>query len=161
LIDFGGGNCDDFGKPLIDLINGLHQRPVFAGQLVFGKLEYVDLTRRGLRLYLAELEAAFLIAIAGAVPLVAKIGIEPRQIGFQMRYMSKRWGSCTKEGKIILNPELVAAPKECIDYVITHELCHLKARNHSQAFYKLLGMVMKDWEITKERLNQIVEVRFV
>ncbi len=91
---------------------------------------------------------------------VAKLGIE-HQKGFQLRFMSKRWGSCTNQGNIILNPELIAAPKDCIDYVITHELCHLKERNHSQAFYKLLAGVMKDWELRRKRLNEMVEVRFV
>ena len=91
---------------------------------------------------------------------VSKLGIEHHQ-GFQLRFMSNRWGSCTNQGKIILNPELIAAPKDCIDYVITHELCHLKERNHSQAFYKLLTGVMKDWELRRKRLNEMVEVRFV
>lgn len=81
--------------------------------------------------------------------------------GFQLRLMSKRWGSCTGKGTIILNPELIAAPKDCIDYVITHELCHLKEHNHSQAFYRLLTAVMKDWELRRKRLNEMVEVRFV
>ncbi|MFI3221622.1 MAG: SprT family zinc-dependent metalloprotease, partial [Methylococcaceae bacterium] len=94
------------------------------------------------------------------VQLVAKLGIEHYQ-GFQLRAMPKRWGSCTSHGNIILNPELIAAPKECIDYVITHELCHLKIRNHSQAFYKLLTKVMADWEVRRKRLNERVEVRFV
>ena len=92
--------------------------------------------------------------------LVAKLGIEHYQ-GFQLRAMPKRWGSCTSQGNIMLNPELIAAPKECIDYVITHELCHLKIRNHSQAFYKLLAKVMGDWESRRKRLNESVEVRFV
>ena len=91
---------------------------------------------------------------------VARLGIE-HQKGFQLRFMSKRWGSCTNQGNIILNPELIAAPKDCIDYVITHELCHLKERNHSSAFYKLLSAVMKDWELRRKRLNEMVEVRFV
>ena len=91
---------------------------------------------------------------------IANLGIEHYQ-GIQLRFMPKRWGSCTGKGHIILNPELIAAPKDCIDYVITHELCHLKERNHSQAFYKLLTIVMKDWELRRKRLNEMVEVRFV
>lgn len=94
------------------------------------------------------------------VRLVAKLDIKHDQ-SVQLRFMSKRWGSCTSHGKIILNPELIAAPKDCIDYVITHELCHLKERNHSKAFYKLLTAVMKDWEFRRKRLNEMVEVRFV
>ncbi len=94
------------------------------------------------------------------VRLVTKLDIIHLQ-GFQLRFMSKRWGSCTSRGNIILNPELIAAPKDCIDYVITHELCHLKERNHSQAFYRLLALVMKDWELRRKRLNEMVEVRFL
>jgi len=94
------------------------------------------------------------------VGLVAKLDINHHQ-GFQLRFMSKRWGSCTSQGPIILNPKLIAAPKDCIDYVITHELCHLKERNHSQAFYRLLGSAMKDWQLRKKKLNEMVEVRFV
>jgi len=81
--------------------------------------------------------------------------------GFQLRLMPKRWGSCTGKGAMILNPELIAAPKDCIDYVIIHELCHLKEHNHSQAFYRLLTAAMQDWELKRKRLNEMVEVRFV
>ncbi|PPD03265.1 MAG: hypothetical protein CTY29_10110 [Methylobacter sp.] len=67
LVNFSSGNGNAFGKASIDFINGLHQGPVFAGQLIITKLEHVDLTGRGLRLYSAELDAAFLVAIAGPV----------------------------------------------------------------------------------------------
>ena len=72
-----------------------------------------------------------------------------------VRQMSKRWGSCTPEGKILLNPELVKAPVYCIDYVIVHELCHLKHHNHSTAFYDLKSKYMPDWEVRKARLEGI------
>lgn len=109
----------------------------------------------------ARADAVFSERYAVCLALVEKLRIEPLKPGFQLRLMPTRWGSCTQSGKIILNPELIAAPKECIDYVITHELCHLKERNHSQAFYKLLASVMKDWEVRKTKLNKLVEVRFV
>jgi predicted metal-dependent hydrolase len=75
---------------------------------------------------------------------------------FQIQKMRNRWGSCTKEGHILLNPELIVAPKTCIEYVIVHELCHLKEHNHSDGFYRLLNSVMPDWEMRRERLNQCV-----
>ncbi len=80
---------------------------------------------------------------------------------WQLRYMNKRWGSCSRAGRITLNPELIAAPKECIDYVITHELCHLKEYSHNKAFFRLLGRVMPDWEERRRRLNELVEARFL
>ena len=110
--------------------------------------------------YRQRAKAIFTERYKCCVGLVAKLEINHQQ-GFQLRLMSNRWGSCTHKGIIILNPELIAAPKDCIDYVITHELCHLKERNHSQAFYRLLASVMKDWEHRRKRLNEMVEVRFV
>ncbi len=78
---------------------------------------------------------------------------------FELRTMSKRWGSCTPNGKIFLNPLLVSASKDCIDYVIIHELCHLRFPNHSSSFYRLLTRIMPDWIDRKNRLDSQVELR--
>ncbi|OOV88793.1 M48 family metallopeptidase [Oceanospirillum linum] len=67
--------------------------------------------------------------------------------------MKTRWGSCSPNGRITLNPHLVKAPRECIDYVILHELCHIAEHNHSERFYRLMKQVMPQWEKTKERLD--------
>ena len=50
-----------------------------------------------------------------------------------LRRMKRRWGSCTKDGVVLLNPLLILAPSRCIDYVITHELCHLINHSHNAA----------------------------
>ena len=70
-----------------------------------------------------------------------------------VKRMKKQWGSFTKSGAINLNVELVKAPKECIDYVVTHELCHLKYYDHSPQFYKLLERVFPRWEKVKHKLE--------
>ena len=75
---------------------------------------------------------------------------------FEIRRMKNRWGSCTNEGHILLNPDLIISPKMCIEYVIVHELCHLKEHNHSPGFYRLLQSLMPDWEQRRERLNGCV-----
>lgn len=75
---------------------------------------------------------------------------------FAFRNMPTRWGSCTSKGKIILNPELIKAPKGCIEYVIIHELCHLVHRNHSQKFLALQSNEMPDWEKWKLRLERLL-----
>ncbi len=70
-----------------------------------------------------------------------------------IRDLKNRWGSCTKSGKIILNKNLIKVPTECIDYVIIHELCHLKEHNHGSRFWGLLGKVMPNFENRRLRLN--------
>ncbi len=84
-------------------------------------------------------------------PCFEKLSIaKPR---LQIRRMRKRWGSLSKGGVLTLNTDLIRAPKECIDYVITHELSHLKYHDHSTEFYRLLDKVMPDWEKRKHKLE--------
>ena len=70
-----------------------------------------------------------------------------------IKQMQKRWGSLSDKGTVTLNTNLVKAPKECIDYVVTHELCHLKHPDHSSEFYKLLDTVIPGWEKIKHKLE--------
>lgn len=72
--------------------------------------------------------------------------------------MRKQWGSCSPQGVIFLNPQLVKAPRECVDYVIAHELCHLKEHNHSPRYYRLLRDVMPGWEPVKAKLDGMAEL---
>lgn len=67
--------------------------------------------------------------------------------------MDRRWGSFTSKRSIILNPLLVRAPRDCIDYVIAHELCHMVHRRHNKAFYDLLESRIPDWRRLKDKLE--------
>lgn len=92
-----------------------------------------------------------------AQPLINKFkkyNVEPSAIVF--RDMPTRWGSCTPKGKIILNPELIKAPKGCIEYVIIHELCHLVHHHHTQRFIDLQTKEMKDWVKWKTKLEKLL-----
>ncbi|MEK6554319.1 MAG: SprT family zinc-dependent metalloprotease [Bdellovibrionota bacterium] len=64
---------------------------------------------------------------------------------FKFKKMNNRWGSCTSEGIIYLNPELIAFPTHLIEYAVLHELCHLVHRSHDAKFYKLVSLIMPDW----------------
>ena len=77
-----------------------------------------------------------------------------RPTSLRIQRMTSRWGSMSPGGRLLLNPDLVRAPIDSIDYVITHELCHLAAPNHSRAFYDLQARVMPDWERRKLRLEK-------
>lgn len=70
-----------------------------------------------------------------------------------IRRMKSRWGSLSSRGVITLNVDLIRAPSECIDYVITHELCHQEHKKHGSDFYKLLEKMMPDWERRKHTLE--------
>jgi len=73
--------------------------------------------------------------------------------GWKLVTMKKLWGSCSPKGIISLNPHLIKAPTDCIDYVLLHELCHMKHHNHGPAFYRLLRKHMPDCEAIKCRLD--------
>lgn len=73
-----------------------------------------------------------------------------------IKRMEKRWGSCTKSSNVRFNLDLIKAPLYCIEYVIAHELCHLKVHNHSLAFYRLLRRFLPDWEKRKARLDNLI-----
>ena len=83
-----------------------------------------------------------------------KYNVEPTSI--VLREMLTRWGSCTAKGKIILNPELIKAPKGCIEYVIIHELCHLVHHDHTQKFLDLQTKEMPYWEKWKMKLEKLL-----
>lgn len=68
--------------------------------------------------------------------------------------MPKRWGSASPDGRIAFNPELIHMPSPCIDYVITHEICHLKIPRHDSKFYRLLTSLLPDWKVLKQRLEK-------
>ncbi len=78
--------------------------------------------------------------------------INAESFGFDLKRVSlkrqsTRWGSCSKRsGRINLNFRLLFAPEGILDYVITHELAHLKESNHSQAFWRLVGTAMPDYK---------------
>ena len=83
-----------------------------------------------------------------------KIGVEYSKI--LVKKQKNRWGSVSKNGTINFNENLIRAPSIIVDYVVAHEVCHLKIPNHSQSFWKLLSSIMSDYDDKKEwlRLNK-------
>ena len=104
--------------------------------------------------YLQHARAKFNLIAAPLIDKFQKHKVEPSSI--VLRDMPTRWGSCTPKGKIILNPELIKAPKGCIEYVIIHELCHLIHHDHTQRFLDLQTKEMKDWEKWKMKLEKLL-----
>ena len=100
-------------------------------------------------------EVNFHQSLDRAYAAIEKYGIKKPDV--QIRIMKARWGSCVKDKNIILlNYELIKAPKFCIDYVVLHELIHYKYRNHDADFYAFLTTLMPDWRQRKEILDEEV-----
>ena len=77
-----------------------------------------------------------------------------RPRGLIVRRMRRRWGSLSPSLRLLLNRRLIEAPVDAIDYVITHELCHIAEPRHSAAFFALLDRILPDWPRRKERLER-------
>ncbi len=101
--------------------------------------------------YRAHAERFFTDRLAVCCAQVAPLGISRPPLA--IRLMQKRWGSCSAKGMLTLNLKLIQAPRSLIDYVILHELCHLKEHNHSAHFWSLLGRVSPGWERLRDELN--------
>jgi predicted metal-dependent hydrolase len=74
--------------------------------------------------------------------------------GLIIRSMKRRWGSCSNKGIITLSTELIKLPDLYIEYVITHELCHLKHHNHGAGYYNLLSGLFPEWRSVRKELRK-------
>ncbi len=104
--------------------------------------------------YKAHAELKFNQILEKCYEKLKKYGIEKPAL--TIKKMKSRWGSCQPEKlKFILNIELIKAPSHCIEYVVMHELCHIKYSYHNEQFYHFLSQVMPDWQDRKKRLEGI------
>lgn len=94
---------------------------------------------------------AFWLPVASAHGLRAPNDPPPE---LRVRSMCSRFGSCSIKGVITLNRRLISAPLECIDYVLVHELCHLRHFAHNRPFYNLLEILLPDWQARKGTLKK-------
>ncbi|MFL6419521.1 MAG: M48 family metallopeptidase [Nitrososphaeraceae archaeon] len=81
-----------------------------------------------------------------------KVGVKVERI--TIKHLKNRWGSMTKQGSINLNVNLVKAPEDIIDYIILHELCHLKIKEHSYHYWDHVRRYMPNYQKKIEWLNK-------
>jgi predicted metal-dependent hydrolase len=76
--------------------------------------------------------------------------------GLIIRTMKRRWGSCSNKGIITLSTELIKLPDRYTEYVIAHELCHLKHHNHGKRYYDLLSVVFPEWKTIRKEMKKYI-----
>ena len=81
------------------------------------------------------------------------MGVTPSRV--VVKQQKSRWGSCSSKGNVNLNWRLVMMPPEVLDYVVVHELAHLKVLNHSKGFWDLVGSVLEDYPQRRKRLKEL------
>ena len=79
------------------------------------------------------------------------VGVQPASVG--IKTFKSRWGSCHLSGDILYNWKIVIAPNRIVDYVVVHELCHLKQHDHSETFWKLVAQIIPEHAECKEWLK--------
>jgi hypothetical protein len=81
-----------------------------------------------------------------------KVGVKP--IGLKVKDIGYRWASCTKSNMLQFNWKCMMAPAKIIDYMVVHELCHIRHRNHDDAFWNEVDKVMPDYHERKMWLKK-------
>ena len=97
-----------------------------------------------------ERAAAVVSGLVGRYSAILQVAVPP----FTITHARRRWGSCGSNGRLNFAWRLAMAPLELIEYVVVHELCHLKRRDHSPAFWSLVAKVLPDYRERRRRLRQ-------
>jgi predicted metal-dependent hydrolase len=103
--------------------------------------------------YVAEAGKVFPVIMNRMLERYREYGFKPESLS--IRSMKSRWGSCSGKGKITLNSELIRLPDLYVEYVIAHELCHLRHHNHGSGFYELLSELFPGWKEVRKRLKEV------
>lgn len=131
------------GRAGVDLVDG--------SICIYGSQFSPDAVERRLtQWYAAQARIVLASRLAACVQYFSWIHEMP---SLRLRRMKSRWGSCSQDGRICLNTQLIKFDQACIDYVAVHELCHLREFNHSPAFYALMAAAMPDWKNNKSQLE--------
>lgn len=131
------------------------KKPLFAGDTLMLPAGSAELRRAAVIGWYRQFALHYLEGrVAYFAPLM---GLKPAKIG--VGGAKKRWGSCNSKGSIRFSYRLIVAPPEAVDYVVVHELAHLKQMNHSAAFYSIIRRVLPDYKklaaVLKEYHNRV------
>lgn len=80
-----------------------------------------------------------------------RMGLQPKRV--TLRDMRRKWGSCSSRGNVTLNTALCSVPYDVAEYVVVHELAHLKIFDHSRLFWALVEQYLPDYRVRKQALD--------
>jgi predicted metal-dependent hydrolase len=103
------------------------------------------------RWYQQEAERFFMLRAAYYAPL---LNVAPKAV--KLSEAKTQWGSCTAQGSVRLHVQLIKLPLRLIDYVVVHELAHLRELNHSAAFWQVVESVCPEYENLRDELKAVV-----
>ncbi len=125
---------------------------------LFSKIDFFkqftgrEIGRRNHRQYLKYKDEAYRLAAERVEHFNAFYGFTFNQIN--IKNQKTRWGSCSKKGNLNFNYKIALLPPELADYVIVHELCHLREFNHSKKFWALVAKALPDYASIQENLRK-------
>lgn len=131
---------------------------------IFNKLDYFKLNSP--RFFIKDNKQDYISHKAQAMTFAqARVNHFNKLYNFKVKKISiknqkTRWGSCSRKGNLNFNYKLIKLPRELADYIIVHELCHLKEFNHSRRFWKLVEEIIPNYlqlrhELKKGNINFI------
>ncbi len=130
----------------LQVIKGKRQPAMISDKnliVIIPRTDSQDVKRAVDKWYRNQAEDMFTKCLDDNFPLVSKyVNVTP---SLKIRLMKRKWGSCSFSGRITLNLRLIELPVECIEFIVMHELCHLKHPDHSKYFYAFLLQCMPDW----------------
>ena len=106
------------------------------------------------RWYMKKAKEVFSIKLKELLIRYKEYNFSPSKL--VVRLLKSRWGSCTSKGKITISSELIKLDEHFAEYVIIHELCHLKYHNHGKEFYELLGKLYRDYKTVRKDLRKFI-----
>lgn len=134
--------------------------PLFADTSLTIYVRGEDQAKIALRKWYTKIAPSLFSSIIAPIITDFSVRYSKSPSTMEYKYVTSYWGQCSSRGCIKLNIELLRAPRECIEYIIAHELCHLIHQNHSKRFYDLLTEFMPDWKERKSLLDKTITCKY-
>ncbi len=129
----------------LEITDGIKKVKIDGNKLLF-PYEHLNYPEECMKNFYKKVARDYIVPRAKEI--AGQLGFNPKR--YSITSADKRWGSCSAKGGINFSYKLVMADRYAIDYVIIHELCHMKYMNHSKEYWDLVGRIMPDYKVYKK-----------